>query len=72
MFLTAKKLRKELNITIDNWNYHKKKASFPESDGNKYVDKNHPNVKTWRLDLFIDWWNKRPKVGRPRIDITNL
>ena len=71
-YLTAKELRKELNISLGNWYYHIQKITFPEAEGSTYVDKNHPNVKTWRLDLFTDWWNKRPKVGRPMIDITNL
>ena len=71
-YLTAKELRKELNIKIPNWNHHKKKSTFPEPDGYKWIDKNHPEVSTWNLSWFKEWWDNRPIPGRPIIDITNL
>ena len=77
MLLTAKELRKELNISIELWRYWKnqRKAihyNFPEPDDTKYIDKNHPKVATWELSWFKEWWLNRPKVGRQITDITNL
>lgn len=75
--LTAKELRKELNIPITLWRYWKNYRTanhykFPEPDSTKYIDKNHPRVATWELELFKEWWDNRPECGRPMVDITNL
>jgi hypothetical protein len=77
MLLTAKELRKELNIPIDLWRYWKnhrkaKHYKFPEPDGTKFIDKKHPNAEAWELSWFEEWWFNRPKGGRPMTDITNL
>jgi hypothetical protein len=75
MLLTAKEIRKELNISMSLWrfwkNYRTKEHyKFPEPDSVRFVDKNHPRVTTWELEWFKEWWDNRPRVGRPVIDIT--
>lgn len=77
MLKTAKQLRKELNISIDNWNYWKtrRKADyhkFPEPDNTIYASKNNPKVPAWDFETFKKWWESRPPACRPFKDITNL
>jgi hypothetical protein len=76
MLLTAKELRKELNISIELWrywrNYRKaKNYNFPEPDGTKFIDKNHPKAAAWELSWFKEWWDNRP-TSRTFKDITNV